>query len=288
MPDQSDDIEARRRAYGGSDRAAPSMNRLQYVKANSIAKARQLGQVVFLDLVVSGELGSQVGSSTVFLKARTSQKSRIGLRNLNTNPHEAKYISLGVLGADLRPLQRNVDGFALSTGPVLQPNLPPIGLERQAQFFPEGEFYFTINSSSFTAIPYAVHLIIEPQGYLAGEVVGSHLIRSRIGLIKLRGTSSAEHAPYGALRPIELILRLSGVSVGTGLAEVTMFVPRGSAFCQDITEGRLQMNHRIEGAAGGTTLPRATAAPIRRMEGRSTSTSINLGELTIPLGGYGA
>lgn len=288
MPDQSDDLEARRRWYGGSDRAAPSLNRLQYVKANSISKARDLGDVLFLSLDVSGELGSQVGSNTVFVKVRTSQLSRLGLRNLNTNKYESKYISLGVLGADCKPLQRNANGFALSTESLDDDSLLAQGLERQVQFFPAGEFFFTISSSSFSAIPYEVELIVEPQGYLAGEVLGTQTAHGRIGLIKLTGVTTGSHFAEGAFQSVELIIRLAGVASAESFAEVTLFVPRGSAFCQDLTAGRLQMNYRAAGTAQGSCLPTATAAPIRRMEGRVTCSSLNLGELSIPAGGYGA
>lgn len=288
MPDQSDDLEARRRWYGGSDRAAPSLNRLQYVKANSIAKARDLGDVLFLSLEVSGELGSQVGSNTVYIKARTSQLSRLGLRSLSLNKYENKYISLGFLDADRKPLQRNAQGFALSTESLDNDTLLPQGIERQAQFFPEGVFYFTISSSSFAPIPYEVELIVEPQGYLSGVALGTLTAQSRIALVKLTGISSGAQLVDGSLQPVELIIRLAGVATGTASAEVTMFIPRGSAFCQDLTAGRLLMNYRAAGVASGTSTPAATAAPIRRMEGRSTSNSLNLGELSIPAGGYGA
>lgn len=288
MLDQSEDLEARRRWYGGSDRAAPSLNRLQYVKANSIAKARDLGEVLFLALEVSGELGSQVGSNTVYIKCRTSQLSRLGLRSLNLNKYENKYISLGILGSDRKPLQRSDEGFALSTESLDNDSLLPQGIERQAQFFPQGEFFFTISSSSFSAIPYEVELIVEPQGYLAGVALGTLTASSRIALVKLTGLASAAQLAEGTLQPVELIVRLAGVASGANTAEVTMFVPRGSAFCQDLTAGRLQMNYRAAGVASGSALPAATAAPIRRMEGRSTCNSLNLGELSIPAGGYGA
>lgn len=287
MRDQSDQTEDFRRWYGGSDRAAPSLNRLIYVKANSISKARDLGPVVFLDQIITGELGSQVGSNTVFLKATISQASRIGVRNLDTNKYQTKYIGLGVLSADLRPIPLNDQGFALSSEPNRKPALTPEGRERQAQVFPEGEFYFTITSSSFSAIPYKVALIVEPVGYMEGLAQGVLTVFGRIGLIKLQGLAIGQQEATGTLQPVALIGRLSGEALGSSDAVVTMFIPRGSAFCQDLTEGRLQMNYRIEGAAEGQALPTATAAPVRRMSGTSTSESLNLGELTIPQGGYG-
>lgn len=288
MRDQSVEQETLRLSYGGSDRAAPSLNRMQYVKANSIAKARDLGPVLFLDLTVSGELGTQLGSNTVFIKASTSQVSRLGLANLNTNPYEAKYISLGVLGPDLKPLQRGASGFAQASARLAQSDILPQGRDRQAEFLPEGDFYFTITSSAFAPIPYEVRLVVEPQGYLSGLALGSQFARGRIGLVKLTGLATGQQLATGTLRETTFIIRLSGVASAESTAVVTMFVPRGSAFCQDLSTGRLQMNYRAEGAAVGAALPTATAAPIVRMEGRSTNSSLNLGELSIPAGGYGA
>jgi hypothetical protein len=287
MLDQTAQQELFRRHYGGSDRAAPSLNRPQYVVANSLDKAHDLGDRTALDFIAAGTLGSQVGSSTVFFKVRTTAVSRLGLFNLHANPYENKYIALGMLGADRKPLPLGDAGFALSPSPLPKPSLLPQGIDRQALFFPPGEFYFVIRCSAFAAIPYEVLLLIEPQGVLQGVALGTLNPTARIALGKLSGVALGADSSYGEFYPSGLVRSLEGSTLETSLNQLTIFVPRGVAVQQNLSRGRLQANYKATGVAQGADLSRGTVAPVRRLTGSSGGTSSNLGELVIPLGGFG-
>ena len=55
---QSDSISKIKGGYGGSDDTKPSFNRPEYVKYNTFAKARDLGEVDNLKVTLSGSIGS--------------------------------------------------------------------------------------------------------------------------------------------------------------------------------------------------------------------------------------
>lgn len=98
-------------AYGGSDRVAPSFNRMQYVRFGSIHEPKSLGQLSQADLLVRGEVGAESGSQTLFFHFGLSETARLGIQPLDTNPRLSQYLQYKLRRVDDAWLDLNEYGI---------------------------------------------------------------------------------------------------------------------------------------------------------------------------------
>jgi hypothetical protein len=99
------------RGYGGSDRVAPSLNALQYVRFNSVQTPQDLGAVDQQNLAIPGVIGAKVGSQTLFYVFRTTESRAIGVRVLTANPWIGQYISVSLTDEQGRQLPSGDESF---------------------------------------------------------------------------------------------------------------------------------------------------------------------------------
>jgi hypothetical protein len=99
------------RGYGGSDRVAPSLNALQYVRFNSVQTPQDLGAVDQQNLAIPGVIGAKVGSQTLFYVFRTTESSAIGVRVLTANAWIGQYISVSLVDEQGRQLPSGDGSF---------------------------------------------------------------------------------------------------------------------------------------------------------------------------------
>ena len=64
-----------KQSYGGSDKSSPSFLRPEHVKYNTPAKAKNLGIVFNLNTTLTGTIGSEAGTNTLYFKVTTSGES---------------------------------------------------------------------------------------------------------------------------------------------------------------------------------------------------------------------
>jgi len=117
---QSDSINKIKAGYGGSDKTSPSFLRPQHVSWNSPSKAKDLGTVNNLYLLVNGDIGSEVGTNSLFFKVKTSGKSDIQVVKNSISKYHDKEISVGILNEDLTPRPLTVDGYAYRNEVLIQ------------------------------------------------------------------------------------------------------------------------------------------------------------------------
>jgi hypothetical protein len=99
------------RGYGGSDRVAPSLNALQYVRFNSVQTPQDLGAVDQQNLAIPGVIGAKVGSQTLFYVFRTTESRAIGVRVLTANAWIGQYISVSLTDEQGRQLPSGDESF---------------------------------------------------------------------------------------------------------------------------------------------------------------------------------
>ena len=73
----SERIQNLRAFYGGSDNTTPFFDRPQYVKHNSIGKARDLGALPFGSYDIQGLINTKAGSNTIFIAFTLPLASRL-------------------------------------------------------------------------------------------------------------------------------------------------------------------------------------------------------------------
>lgn len=113
--DQSPAKVATYNAYGGSDIAAPSFNRPRYVRYASVHQPKEFGQLDLVLLDISGDIGAEYGTQTLFFAFSTRQEARIGIRRVPINRYTDQYITIAAQYADGGQLDIGPDGFIGTT-----------------------------------------------------------------------------------------------------------------------------------------------------------------------------
>ena len=86
--------------YGGSDATAPSFNKPRYIRGGSLNTPISLGVVPGNGLRVTGTIGAESGTQTLFFLFRAAEPRRIALQRVPLNPYTDQYITLGLRGPD--------------------------------------------------------------------------------------------------------------------------------------------------------------------------------------------
>lgn len=87
-------------AYGGSDRAAPSFNRMQYVRFGNVHGPKDLGVFSSADLLVRGDVGAESGTQTLFFHFSLEETARIGLDTHEVTPRTGQYLQYALRRVD--------------------------------------------------------------------------------------------------------------------------------------------------------------------------------------------
>ena len=235
-------------SYGGSVKASPSFLRLDHVKFNSISKAKDLGSVDNLNTRITGHIGAEVGTNTIYFKVQSLGEADIRITKNLLNKHTDKYISIGVLNVDKKPMPLTGSGFAYKND-IINTDID----EKLLQLKP-GIFYFTITSSQWQKLPYSINLEVIRYLQLYGTASGSLVTYSRIPLVKGVGSALLSDGTYGTFPAPTTIKALEGSATGEKASYGVIIINSvGTAVGRFEPYGRMLMYHRIPSATSELT-----------------------------------
>lgn len=252
MTSVTDSINKLTGAYGGSDKSSPSFLRPERVKYNSPAKAKDLGTVDNLATTLTGSVGSEHGANTLYFKVVTNGESDLKITKNILNKFEDKYLAVGILDSEYKPLQLDENGFTHFNEIV---NTIPLEAILQQ---PKGTYYFTITNSQWQSIPFSVNAQVIRYILLDGSTDGTHEGSARIALVKLYGIISGESDGSLTLVPVNKLKEIVGTSIGQDQSTCTLTIMKGTITMSDATFGRFKMYWRINGSVSGSSSNTAT------------------------------
>ena len=232
--------------YGGSDPSGPSSLRPQFVKYNSVSKSRDLGSVDNFYGIFTGDIGSEVGSPTLFFKLHVQGEAILRVNKNASNRYTDKQISVGVLDANRRQVQIDNFGYAFNNDNAAtseDESLAPL---------PGGTYYFTVSSSQWQKIPYSVSIQAIRYKSIQGVATLTMLPTSRFAIAKLRGPVLLSNASAGTMPVHEKIKSPTGQALLTSTSQGTLVTPEGVAIMSNATTGRLKQTHKLLAVAALT------------------------------------
>lgn len=240
---QTQSYERIRTSYGGSDTTLPSFLRPYYVQYNSISKSKDLGQTDILIADVTGELGSEAGSNTLFFKISLPRRVELSVKKRSSGASTDRFVSVGILDGARKPIQLDASGYATECdvhGTEVYENL--LGV-------PAGTYYVTVASSQWQRIPFAITISVGRYALLDGAARGSFVPNGRIPLVKPVGVASGSDQSSGTLLRPNVIKNAAGAAGGTALPSLALAIMRGAAVGTMLPSGRLMMNWKLSGNA---------------------------------------
>ena len=238
--------------YGGSDPSGPSFLRPRFVQYNSVSKSRDLGSVDNFYGTFTGDIGSEVGSPTLFFKMHVQGEAILRVNKNTSNRYTDKQISVGVLDANRKQVQIDRLGYAFNNDNAatsVDESLAPL---------PGGTYYFTVSSSQWQKIPYSVSIQAIRYKSVKGAATLSMLPTSRFAIAKLRGPALLSNASAGTIPVHEKIKSPAGQALLTSTSQGTLVTPEGVAIMRNATTGRLKQTHRLSAVASLTGVNVAT------------------------------
>ena len=238
--------------HGGSSPSDPNFLRPQFVKYNSVSKSRDLGSVNNFFGTFSGEIGSQVGSPTLFFKMHVLGDATLRISKNSSNRYTDKQISIGILDSNRKQVQIDRFGFAYNNDNLAtQDNeaLDPL---------PGGTYYFTVSSSQWQKIPYSVSIQAIRFKDIEGEIVLSMVPAGRFAIAKLRGPALWSNGTRATIPTNAQLKRPTGHILLTNGSRGSLVTPEGVALMRDTTTGRLKETHKISSVASLTGVNVAT------------------------------
>ncbi len=249
---QTQAYEDIRTSYGGSDATLPSFLRPYYVQYNSISKSRDLGQTDILVADLAGEIGSEAGSNTLFFKVSLPRRVELSVRKRASGASTDRFVSVGILDGERKPIQLDASGYATECdvyGTEAYENL--LGV-------PAGIYYITVASSQWQRIPFAITVSVGRYALLSGAAQGALVPGGRIPLVKVIATAQGRAPLEGALLRPSVIKKAQGPAGGTAMPALTLSIMRGVATGSMVPTGRLMMNWKLSGVAGGSDQSQGT------------------------------
>lgn len=252
LSDQSAQQEAFRRSYGGSDSTAPSFNRPQYVKYNSLLKSRDFGRLDNFGATLTGVVGGHTGRSTLFFRVETSAPAKLGVLKRMSQPITDRTISVGILDADHNPLPLNDDGFTYAN------QVHNTAASQTPLQMPPGVYYFTVSTNQWRETPFSIDVLVQRYLECRGVAQGHTLPTLRLALVKLIGAAGGSCAPILLVTNPDQVVEPAGAALLSATPSLTLAIMRGVAIGRMEPYARLQQNYRIEGVATGTAVSIAT------------------------------
>lgn len=247
--DASDRIAALRRAYGGSDDTRASFNRPGYVKYNAISKSRNFGRLDNLVAEITGTIGGASGTQTLFFEVTLNGPADLRITKQMANPKEAKYISVGLLGPDRKPIALDDNGYALLVDRL------ETGINEADGPLPAGTYVFTVSSSQWQNISFGAQLLVLRYRQLEGVCGGELFLSGTTTLRRLAGSCGGTLLLEGVPQVARNVKALSGAISGGDASEGYLVIPKGTATGELLLEGRIKVTWRISGEAGGQVVP---------------------------------
>ncbi len=256
LSNQSDAINKIKGGYGGSDNTKASFNQPKYVKYNTFAKARDLGAVDNLNATLTGSIGTESGANTHYYKVECTASSDIKILRNSIAKNTDKYISVGLLDQNRKPVQLNDYGFGYKNEVI---NTEAI--ERLITL-PGGVYYFTVNGAQWPALPYSIDIQIIRYVLIAGTVSGTIAPYGRLPLAKLVGTLVGTNETTSSI-PIPSSIKKIGLlesakAGGESHPYATLAGLYGAITGTMSTTGRMKATWRISGAITGSSSNTAT------------------------------
>lgn len=255
--DQGPELERRRRRYGGSEPSMPSFLRPQHLRYNSLLKSRDLGVTDNLSAVLSGVVGGQSGSSTLFFRVATRGPARLGVALTPGDRYSDRALRVGICDADHNPLPLDDTGFASP------PAVHNASSNSERDRLPGGTYFFTVSSEQWQSTPFELVAVVQRYLELSGKATGTLVPQLRLALVKLRGVASGAAPLGGTLLPPGGLRSLGGHGGGSLGGGLTLAIPRGVASGTLSPYGRLKQTFRLTGAAVGTSSSIATMTSSR-------------------------
>ena len=232
--------------YGGSDPSTPSALRPQFVKYNSVSKSRDLGSVDNFYGTFTGDIGSQVGSPTLFFKMHVQGEAILRINKNASNRYTDKQISIGILDSNRKQVQIDSSGIAFENDNIAT------NQDESLEPLPGGTYYFTVSSSQWQKIPYSVSIQAIRFKAIKGEVLLSMVPTSRFAIAKVRGPALLSNASVATIPVQEKIKAPTGQALLTSTSQGTLVTPEGVAILRNATTGRLKQTHKLSVVASLT------------------------------------
>jgi hypothetical protein len=128
------------RHYGGSDSTAPSFNRPAYVRGASLQDPIRLPQIPLDGVTISGLIGAESGTQTLYIHFRTTQPTTIFLSLEGQGPRIDQYVGVALRSQELGSLALR----------------PPEGASPPQ--LPGGDYYAIVSSSQWRSLPFALNV----------------------------------------------------------------------------------------------------------------------------------
>jgi hypothetical protein len=244
---QTDQLNNLKGSYGGSDKTSGSFLRSDYVKYNTISKARDLGTVVNYNSTITGKVGSECGTNTVYFKLKTSGSADLLITRNSLNKYEDKYISVGILGSDHKPVPRTTAGYAY------QNEITNTDEKESLLQLPQDTYYFTVNNSQWQSLSYSITIRVFLYRELSGVASGTAAPYARLPLAKLFGTADWTGPMSGTIPVPSTIKALIG-SASVSASPTFTLTPFAGAITGAMSPyGTIPATWRISGAITGTS-----------------------------------
>jgi len=128
------------RHYGGSDSTAPSFNRPAYVRGASLQDPIRLSRIPLDGVTVSGFVGAEAGTQTLYFHFETTQPTTIFLSLQGQGPRTDQYVGVALSS-------RGLGSLALK---------PPEGASPPQ--LPADDYYAIVSSSQWRSLPFALNI----------------------------------------------------------------------------------------------------------------------------------
>ncbi len=241
-----------KQSYGGSDKSSPSFLRPEHVKYNTPAKAKNLGIVFNLNTTLTGTVGSEAGTNTLYFKVTTSGESDLRVVKNALNKYTDQYISFGLLNEHLDQVRIQPNGFGckndIHNTDELESNLQ----------LPKGTYYVSVCNSQWQELPFSVSFQVIRYLLLDGTATGRNELRGRIGLVKLFGDATGVNNNSLTFTPLNKLDEISGTALGQSEATGALTIMKGTIIGRMVPYGRLKMYWRVSGTISGSSANVAT------------------------------
>ena len=232
-------------AVGGSTPSSPSFLRPALVEYNSVYQSRDLGKLNNFLGKFSGEIGSQVGTSTIYFKLETLGPADIRVSKNPINKYTDNYISINVLNSERKLVEVNDFGFAYNN------EIVNTDKEESVSSLPAGVYYFTVSTNTWQAVPYSVTIQAIRFTAIEGAAIVSASLAGRFAIAKMRGAATLPGPFEATIPPFDKIKQPAGPALVSSGSRGTLVIPSGVAVGRMLPSGRLKETHKISGHSGG-------------------------------------